>query len=277
MANPFKKVEDFENEINDFLIRNKTFIADQGKRISDYFEMSCYNQVVRFYEKKDYQLEVKNLIANKFKYKLSPNGYPENFSFFEVKYYEQIGEKEKESYFEIHHNLTIQSSFQEDIYLTPDIAIINKDSIISDEDHYLVKNSKKKFCYVSNSDLQTFCEVKNFNPFPELLFNFIGLYNELKKSAIEEGGTSNVELPKHLAPSLMISGKGNLHADRIKESLENRYAINIFFDLFEHNIGSSSNIKSQFQKLIGSTNVSKETIVKEKEDEKILDEDDLPF
>ena len=50
MANPFKKVEDFENEINDFLKRNKTFISNQGKRISDYFEMSCYNYIVRFYQ-----------------------------------------------------------------------------------------------------------------------------------------------------------------------------------------------------------------------------------
>ena len=56
MANPFKKVEDFENEINEFLKKNKTFISNQGKRISDYFEMSCYNYIVRFYQNQGFTL-----------------------------------------------------------------------------------------------------------------------------------------------------------------------------------------------------------------------------
>lgn len=33
MANPFKKVEDLENEINDFLRRNKTFILIKVKEL----------------------------------------------------------------------------------------------------------------------------------------------------------------------------------------------------------------------------------------------------
>ncbi|MBK9504392.1 MAG: hypothetical protein IPO03_03315 [Bacteroidetes bacterium] len=76
----------------------------------------------------------------------------------------------------------------------------------------------------------TFCEVKQFNPFPELLFNFIGVLNELK---MEYMTNHSVKLPTdHIAPSLMISGKPNRQTIRIKESLEGRYCINIIYDLF---------------------------------------------
>jgi len=232
--NPFKKTDEFEAEITDFLKKHKTFLSNQGKRISDYFEMSCYNKLVRFYERTGFRIKVKNLVAKKFRYKLSPGGYPENFSYFEISYPSGSEQGNNIYVFEIHHNLTVQSGHQDDIYLTPDITVINKDSIISDYDHYLVENSTKKFCYVKNGDLQTFCEVKNFNPFPELLFNFIGLYNELKAPALSFN--QHTEPPLHLAPSLMISGKANKHTSRIKDSLENRHTVNLLFDLFEHSV-----------------------------------------
>ena len=88
----------------------------------------------------------------------------------------------------------------------------------------------KKFSYVENNDLLTFCEVKNFNPFPELLFNFIGTLNELRNSHITR--KQKTLTPVHIAPSLMISGIPNEHAKKIKESLETRYCLNIICDLF---------------------------------------------
>lgn len=272
MANPFKKVEDLEEEINDFLKRNKTFISNQGKRISDYFEMSCYNYIVRFYQNQGFTLEVKNLFANKFKYKLSPSGYPENFSFFEIRLRTVFEEETKDICFEIHHNITVQSGHQGDIYLTPDISVINKDSIISDSEHYLVENSTKRFCYVANSNLQTFCEVKNFNPFPELLFNFIGLYNELKKNVLDN--EIQREFPLHLAPSLMISGKGNVHSERIKKSLEDRYKINLLFDLFEHGLRNFSIYNSNYLNKIPSLNPKMVASIVVTSP---LEDDDLPF
>src|SRR5690606_18540112 len=139
--NPFKKTDEFEAEITDFLKKHKTFLSNQGKRISDYFEMSCYNKLVRFYERTGFRIKVKNLVAKKFRYKLSPGGYPENFSYFEISYPSGSEQGNNIYVFEIHHNLTVQSGHQDDIYLTPDITVINKDSIISDYDHYLVENS----------------------------------------------------------------------------------------------------------------------------------------
>lgn len=234
--NPFKHVEEFEDEVNGFLRRHKAFLVDQGNRISDYFEMSCYNKVVRRYEAVGFSIKIQNLIGQSFRYKLSPSGYPENFSHFELVKAEDS--ESPEVVFEVHHNLTVQSGHQKDIYLTPDISIINGRSIISDYDHYTVVRSKKKFCYVKNSDLQTFFEVKNFNPFPELLYSFVGLYTELKMKAIDD--KLHLHKPFQIAPGLMVSGKENEHTKRIKKSLENRYNINILFDLFEKNISSKS-------------------------------------
>src|SRR5690606_333599 len=114
------------------------------------------------------------------------------------------------------------------IYTTPDIVIIKEKKITENDSFY---KGKKRFCYVQNVDLISFCEVKQFNPFPELLFNFMGTLNELKSDIFS--GTGSSFSTRHISPSLMISGKGNEHAEKIKESLEGRYSINIFYDLFE--------------------------------------------
>jgi hypothetical protein len=95
--------------------------------------------------------------------------------------------------------------------------------------------SSTKYYFVENKSLITFCEVKNFNPFPELLFNFIGIINELNPRLLKPKKANGRE---HLSASLLISGKSNGHSDRIKESLERRYHINILYDLFT--IGNAS-------------------------------------
>lgn len=73
--------------------------------------------------------------------------------------------------------------------------------------------------------------MKHFNPFPELIFNFIGVVNEIRKDIITNN--SRAKRPIHLAPSLMISGKPNKQTERIRYSLEERYCINIIYDLFD--------------------------------------------
>ena len=66
---PFKAPSDFEKELTDFSNRYKTILADHAKRISDYFEMSCYNFIIKYYEKKGYVLSVQSLQGGKFKFK----------------------------------------------------------------------------------------------------------------------------------------------------------------------------------------------------------------
>lgn len=246
MANPFKDKLELEEEIATFLKKHKSFISNQGNRISDFFEMCCYNYVVKYYQSKGYDISVQNLINNQFKYKLSTKGYPKNFSFFKISKTINVNSQNQIVEFEIHHNLTVESEVDDEIYTTPDIVVINAGKIIEDAEHYSVANSSLKYCYVKNKDLQTFCEVKQFNPFPELLFNFIGVLLELKSTYAIENSDQNE--PQHLAPTLLISGKGNLHTDKIKISLENRYYMNIIYDVFEYKskplINSQKNIKT---------------------------------
>ena len=220
---PFKDIALFEKEIQRFANKYKTIVVNQAKRTSDYFEMSCFNYIVRFYEHKGYKLEAKNLIDGKYRYKCTPAGIQSNFSYFEAS--KQI--KGQTICFEIQHNLAAQSSQDPEVFTTPDVSIIKKGKIKYTKNYY---NTKTTFSYVENDDLMTFCEVKQFNPFPELLFNFVGILNELKKEYM----ANNTEelVPAHIAPSIMISGKSNKQTEKIKDSLERRHYINVIFDLF---------------------------------------------
>lgn len=222
-TSPFKSHTQFEKEIREFANKYKTIVVNQAKRTSDYFEMTCYNYIIRFYENNGYDVSVENLQSGKYRYKCSPSGIQSNFSHFLVS--KKVKNRRKN--FEIQHNVAIQSSQDDEIFTTPDIAIIKKGKVKYTKDYY---DTKTTFSYVENKNLISFCEVKQFNPFPELLFNFIGVVNELKKEYMTDEGKD--ESPPHIAPSLMISGKPNKQTKRIRESLENRYCINIFYDLF---------------------------------------------
>jgi len=225
MANPFKDIKELTRDVETYLRKNRSVIYNNSKRISDFFEMACYNNVVRFYENNGYEVTIKNLIKNRFKYKCTTAGNPENYSFFEAVY--KIGKLT--FIYEIRHNINIQSYYTDNTYTTPDISILKPDQVQIDNDFYI---SKQKYYYVSNSSLISFCEVKNFTPYPELLFNFIGVVNELRPNLLRKVKYSGT---KHITTSLMISGKSNRHTDKIIANLQDRYHINVICDLF--NIG----------------------------------------
>jgi hypothetical protein len=225
MANPFKDIGELTRDVENYLRVNRSAIANNSKRISDFFEMACYNNVVRFYENNGYEVTIKNLQKNKFKYKCTTAGNPENYSFFEAKI--EIGKIH--FVFEIRHNINVQSYHCKDIYTTPDICIIKPDSVLINDEFY---ESKMKYYFIENKSIISFCEVKNFNPFPELLFNFIGVVNELRPNLLRQPKQTGT---RHISTSLMVSGKSNNHAKRIINNLQSRYHINILSDLF--NIG----------------------------------------
>jgi hypothetical protein len=226
---PFNQKKELRADIVRFINRYKSTVSFQAKRLSDYFEMNCFNLIVKFYELNGYTIQIKNLQKKKYKYKCSPSGLQENFSYFTIK----KSEGKKCFEFDIVHNLTVQSSHNNDIYTTPDISIIKSNTILIRDDYY---ETKRRLCYVANQDMISFCEVKMFNPFPEILFNYIGVINELRKEIMNN--TAKVSKPVHIAPSLMMSGKANKPAQKIKDELEGRYCINIFYDL--HNSGIST-------------------------------------
>lgn len=241
-SNPFKDIKLFESEIATFINKFKATVKTHSKRISDYFEMSCYNMIVRFYENNGYTVTIQNLKKGEYVYKCSPAGIQSNYSYFLVS--KKHGKKNLE--FEIQHNLATQSSFNKEIFTNPDISVIKKGTSKTTKKYYAIN---RRFSYVNNPDLITFFEVKNFNPFPELIFNFIGIVNELRKEILTNSAKS--KKPIHLAPSLMVSGKPNKQTIRIKDSLEERYCINIMYDLFDSGLTTFSKQKQSKLRITG--------------------------
>lgn len=218
----FENADDIERDIQNFANKHRIIIYKNSKRMSILFEISCYNKIVSFYEENGYSLKPCNIINGNYKYKCSPAGIQSNFSHFEA-----IISIDGQTYsYEIHHNLAVQSSHKKNLFATPDIAIVEKGKIKETRNYY---ESKRRFSYISNEDLISFCEAKLITPFPELLFSFIGILNELKKEHLS--GEIKSHICTHIAPSLLISGKPNKQCLNIKKELETRYRINVTFDL----------------------------------------------
>ncbi len=223
---PFKAPADFEKDLTDFSNRYKVLLAEHAKRISDYFEMTCYNLVIRYYEKKGYEVEVQNQQGGKFKFKCSPTGLLKNFSYFKATKEDSQG---VEDVVYIYHNATAQSAFDEKVFTTPDIVVSNSNVPVETRNYY---STKKALSYIPKENLVSFCEAKHLTPFPELMVNFIGTVHELKPECVD----NTVAHPNsnHIAPSLMMSGTFGRPTRRIQHSFEKRYYVNFFDNLFEN-------------------------------------------
>lgn len=79
---PFKAIDEFEKELTSFANVHHAHFCEHAKRVSDYFEMSCYNMVIHYYENLGYKMEAQKLVNGDFKYKCSPSGLLQNFSYF---------------------------------------------------------------------------------------------------------------------------------------------------------------------------------------------------
>lgn len=222
---PFKAPSDFEKELTDFSNRYRVLLAEHSKRISDYFEMTCYNLVIRYYEKKGYTLEVQNLQGGKFKFKCSPTGLLKNFSYFKAT---KKDNQDVDEVVYIYHNATAQSTFDEKVFTTPDIVVSNSNTPAETKDYY---STKKTLSYIPKENMVTFCEAKHLTPFPELMVNFIGTVHELKPNCIDVHKKHADS--EHIAPSLMMSGTLGKPTRRIQNSFEKRYYVNFFDNLFE--------------------------------------------
>lgn len=215
---PYKDASLLKTDIESFLAKYSALFQKQGSRISHFFEMNCYNYVVKFYENNGFAASAQNLKDGVFKYKLVASGNPDNFSYFLVS--KSVRGKIYE--FEVHHNLSIECAHEKEIFYTADISVIKRGSIERISPSTYV--AKRSCCKSVN--LETFLEVKHLSPFPELLFSFTGIPENF---LIKEDRSNAVQ---HLAPSLLMSGRANAHAEKIKKFLEDRYHINIIFDLF---------------------------------------------
>ena len=146
--------------------------------------------------------------------------------------------------FYIYHNATVQSSFDENVYTTPDI-VVSKTNKPSETKNYYA--TKKTLSYIPPESLISFCEAKHLTPFPELMINFIGTVHELKPDCLCEDG--KCQETDHIAPSLLMSGSLGKPTKRIKESFERRYYVNFFDNLFEDVAISSLLTKSEIKRI----------------------------
>ena len=220
MSSPYKDKKLLISSIDKFLNKHGVFLKNRGDKISGYFEMTCFNDVVSFYENTGFQVKPMNLKGSVYVYKLSPSGYPENFSYFLIS---------KDREFEIHHSLSVESTIGNDLFYTPDIAVISKDAVEKRKtSSYYNEKRPHSFCNAQN--LQTFVEVKHMNPFPELLFNFTGLLYSFMPVVMD--GDQSGKGAEHIAPSLALSGNGNAHTTAIKNTFEAKYDCNLIYGLF---------------------------------------------
>jgi hypothetical protein len=215
---PFKNKEMLIRDIENFLKDHSALFHAQGSRISHFFEMNCYNYVVKYYENQDFDVAIQNLKNNSFRYKISAHGNVDNFSFFTAS---KIVKGIKYE-FEIHHNLSLECAHASEIFFTADISVIKKGTI----ERMTPKTYRSARSHCKAKHVQTLFEVKHLSPFPELLFSFSGIPENfiMREQRIDQ--------PKHLAPSLLVSGKANSHSEKIKDHLEFKYKINIIFALF---------------------------------------------
>lgn len=222
---PWKDRTELLKDISSFIIRNGGFFNQNSKRMSDLFEMSVYNDVVKYYRKKRYQIDVCNLKKDgTFKYKLSPSGLASNFSFFTAK---KISRGVLLDSLEIHHNIKLQSAFDNHIYYTADVSVTVCDGITTEN-----QKSNRRHSFIRSTDLVTFLEVKNTNPFPEILISFSGIVLEIKPQFINGSSLVISDQCLHLTPSIVFSGVGSAYAETVADKLSNRYGYNVIRGLF---------------------------------------------
>ncbi|MFH7326422.1 hypothetical protein [Desulfurivibrio sp. C05AmB] len=227
--NPYKDRKYLLRDINSFISRNGGVFNQLAKRMSDLFEMSIYNDIVKYYKRKKYDIEVMLLGKDgTFRYKLTTSGLKENFSYFHCVKSTVKKRKRTKIEIEIHHNLKVQSAHDDHIYYTADICVCYKDGVITRK-----QKNGRNHSYVENDKLINFFEVKNLNPFPEVLFGFSGLVLEVMPQFIN-GITKPCSDGDHLTPSIVFSGLGGEHVRKVSNSLTARYGYNVISGLYAH-------------------------------------------
>lgn len=223
---PWKDRTELLKDISSFTNRNGAFFKQNAKRMSDLFELSVYNDTVKFYRRKRYTISAENVMRDgTFKFKLSTSGLKENFSYFRAWKSSRKGETRE---IEIHHNIRLRSAHDEHIYFTSDVSVTRKNGVTTQK-----QKNGRKHSFINPENLLTFLEVKHMNPFPEVLFSFSGIMLEVKPDFILNPGSIAVgQNLSHLTPSLVFSGIGGAHVESVADKLIERYGYNIIRGLF---------------------------------------------
>ncbi len=229
---PYLDRNELIEQIDRFVNKFSPFFKATADRMSDLYEMASYNEIIRYYKRRKFTLTPQNLKKGVFVFKLSPTGLKENFSYFTAT--RSLGDKNNTDLIviEVHHNAKIQSHHDPHLYYSADVSVCLLDGMVSQK-----QKNGKKHSYIPNEKLITFFEIKNLNPFPEILFSFTGLLVEFMPSLI----MNQVEIyeikdkkhnPKgHLTPGIFFSGTPSSYTATVIKKLKKRYGHNIICGL----------------------------------------------
>jgi hypothetical protein len=228
---PFKDSKELLDEIKRFTHYYAKSIRFSSDRTSALFEMTCLNSVVKYYKNNGFSVFAENLREkNEFRYKQSPKANPDNFSYFRVR--RVFGKNKAIFEYEIHGNLSVETSIIDEALITPDVIVIKRRKIDSSKKPLYGYFGIRSQWYVKNKNVVTFFEIKHHNPFPELIFSFLGMVTAIKSGVAISGIPFGKKSPKHLAPTLILSGRANHHCRHIGKELGKKFCINIISGLF---------------------------------------------
>jgi hypothetical protein len=199
-----------------FVASHGYFLRQNGPRISSLVEIAIYNSIVQFFKARGFQVRGENLgPKSSFRYKLTAAGLTENYSYF-------VATKDDIA-FHILHNMRMQSAHHDHLYFTGDVVVADESGATTQK----LKNGRRH-SFVAKEHLVTFAEVKHLNPFPEVLFNFMGLVLEFMPTFVNKINTIS-KSGDRLCPVIAFTGAASDHSELIQQSLSERYGINIVF------------------------------------------------
>ena len=200
-----------------FFKRDKARINSFGKTVNQTFEAHVFAEVIKWYKKNNWYIELKNPRGKGFSLKFSTQGRPDNYTYC-------VCQKDGVRC-QIRHQLRIKTKEQPDNDLMSniccDIAII----------HYQDLSQFTTSDAVENADCISFGEAKHMSAFAELIAGFVGLVHELKKDNLKKTKKRHVRNKNHLAPFLYVSGILYPTAEGVKETIMRR---NYDIDIYSH-------------------------------------------
>lgn len=191
-----------------------TFDALVGKR-STLLEYAALMLAVERYAAAGYNVRAAGLTTSgRFKVKTTSNGYPWNFSWYEVA-------RDGRS-FELLTNAKTFGAYSDGGTYVVDVAVLVAGSVAG------ARRLGSAFPGFKNSDLRTFIESKALAVYPMLLAQFVGIVLEIKPTFVGRRRPRFHVAQDHLDPALVALGSFSANADRIVDCYPARnYRINV--------------------------------------------------
>ncbi len=170
------------------------------------------------YRRNGYTVTPHNLDGTHFRVKTGSRGKPWNYSWFLC--------ERADSRFEIHANLSVRGSHDDDGVYCVDVAVTEEQCLPTQP------GQQKTFRAVDNARLVTFAEAKKLVAYPMLLAQFLGIVHEVKYRFV-----SGRRRPRgfvsadHFDPALITIGYLQPNSALIREGFRNRgYRITVVAD-----------------------------------------------